>query len=182
MRGYGMALILGGTLLLGGGLTSLDAMGHRSGHGGHHGMMHHGGHHGHSLKRMLKALDLSAEQKAKAHELLFESRKQAIALGAELRVARLELRQALVQDEVDRAAIDALVDRIGQSQQKLLQQRVDMHLKMHAILTPEQRAKTRTLFMDHLLEGGGGAFHRGGGPKGASKDSHGQGKGHKRYH
>ena len=63
--------------------------------------------------RILKGLDLTDEQKASAREIMLAARKQAIPMRAELQVAQLELQELLVQDDVDRAAVDQHLDQIG---------------------------------------------------------------------
>lgn len=131
-----------------------DYDGHRM-----HGQRHHGRH----LMRILRGLDLTDEQKANAREMMMAARKQAIPMRAELQVAQLELQDLLVQDDVDRAAVDQHLDQIGQLRQKLMRHRVDTRLKLHAMLTPEQRAKARTAFMDHMVDGPPHGFHRQGG-------------------
>jgi periplasmic protein CpxP/Spy len=122
--------------------------------------MHGQRQHGRYLMRILKKLDLTDEQKANAREIMMAARKQAIPMRAELQVAQLELQDLLVQDDVDRAAVDQHLDQIGQLRQKLMQHRVATRLKLHAMLTPEQRAKARTAFIDHMVDGPPHGTHR----------------------
>lgn len=169
MIGIGLAI----ALMLGSGLAATASLAQGwGGHGGHH--MHGPRHHGRHLMRMLRGLDLTDEQKAKAREVMMGARKQAIPMRAELRVAQLELQDLLVQDEVDRAAVDQHIDQIGQLRQKLMRHRVDTRLKLHAMLTPEQRAKARTALMDHMTDGPQHGFHHRGGYGRGGRHGHGR--------
>lgn len=122
-------------------------------HGDDHGSRHHrfGRHHrgpGEHLARMQEALGLTEEQAGKMRELMLVARKNAIVLHAELRVAKLNLRDTMTRPEVDQAAVNQYVQQIGDTRQKLLRQRVDALVQAHALLTPEQRAKARALLLD----------------------------------
>lgn len=153
-----IGVVLAVALMLGSGLTATPSLARDWGdHDGHrmHGQRHHGQH----WMRILKELDLTDEQKAKAREIMMAARKQAIPMRAELQVAQLELQELLVQADVDRAAVDQHLDQIGQLRQKLMRHRVDTRLKLHAMLTPEQRAKAHTAFMDRMADGPPHGFH-----------------------
>jgi Spy/CpxP family protein refolding chaperone len=157
-----IGIVLAMALMLGSGLSATPSL--AQGWGGHdehrmHGQRHHGRH----LMRILRNLDLTDEQKTKVREVMMGAHKQAIPMRAELHVAKLELQELLVQDDIDRAAVDQHIDQIGQLQQKLMRHRIDTRLTVHAMLTPEQRGKARTAFMDHLTDGPQHESHRRGG-------------------
>jgi periplasmic protein CpxP/Spy len=155
-----IGIVLAVALMLGSGLAATPSLARDWGdHDGHrmHGQRHHGRH----WMRILRELDLTDEQKANAREIMIAARKQAIPMRAELQVAQLELQELLVQDDVDRAAVDQHLDQIGQLRQKLMRHRVDTRLKLHAMLTPEQRAKARTALIDRMVDGPPHGFHRG---------------------
>lgn len=154
-----IGVVLAVALMLGSGLAATPSLTRdRGDYDGHR--MHGQRHHGRYWTRILKGLDLTDEQKANAREIMIAARKQSIPMWAELHVAQLELQELLVQDDVDRAVVDQHLDQIGQLRQKLMRHRVDTRLKLHAMLTPEQRAKARTAFMDDMSDGPPHGFHR----------------------
>jgi periplasmic protein CpxP/Spy len=157
-----IGIVLAVALMLGSGLAATPSLARSWGdHDGHR--MHDQRHHGRHWMRLLRGLDLTDEQKANARDIIIAAHKQAILMRAELQVAQLELQERLVQDDVDRAAVDQHLDQLGQLRQKLMRHRVDTRLKLHAMLTPEQRAKARTALMDHMADGPPHGFHRRGG-------------------
>lgn len=154
-----IGVVLAVALMLGSGLAATPSLARDWGdYAGHrmHGQRHHGRH----WMRILRELDLTDEQTAKAREIMMAARKQTIPMRAELQVAQLALQDLLMQDDVDRTAVDQHLDQIGQLRQKLMRHRVDTRLKLHAMLTPEQRAKARTAFMDDMSDGPPHGFHR----------------------
>ena len=163
-----IALVVG--LLIGAGVLThalADDWGRRG-----HGMRGPGGF-GHGVMRMLRALDLSDEQQEEVGGVLMEGRKAAIIARAQLRVARMELHEALLQDSIDEAAIGKLKEQIKTLQGALLDNRVKMQQSISSVLTPEQRREARGMVMEWMSERGKGEFrhHRG----------H-HGRGHGRFH
>ncbi len=143
-------LVVAVILAVGGGFVAQRALAH--GRYGHGYAQHDGKHIGKRLQHMREALELSDAQVATARTMLLEARKQAIPLRAELRVARLELREIFSQESVDKAALESRVRRIGELRQQLFRHRVNTRLELRALLTPEQQAKARTLAMDHVFD------------------------------
>ncbi len=140
----------------------------RRGHG-----MHGGGRYGHGIMRMLRALDLSDEQRDEVGNTLLNARKTSIVVRAQLRVARMELHQALLQDEVDSAAVAKLANQIKTLQSELLDIRIQVQQAINNILTPEQRGKARTMFLERMGGRSEGRFHHGRGY---------YGRGYERFH
>jgi Spy/CpxP family protein refolding chaperone len=135
--------------------------------------MHGGSMFGHGIMRMLRVLDLSADQKAQVGSTLMAARKTAIVSRAQLRVARLELHEALLQDAIDEATIGKLKERIQTLQGDLLDNRIKVQQSISRILTPEQRSKARTRFLEWMGAGPEGRFHHGRGD---------DDRGHGRFH
>lgn len=109
--------------------------------------------------RMLRALDLSDDQKEQVGSALMTAHKTTIVSRAQLRVARLELHEALLQDAVDDAAVEKLKEQIKTLQGDLLDNRVNMQQSISGILTPEQRSRARTVFLEWMGDGAEGQFH-----------------------
>jgi len=101
-------------------------------------------------------LDLTDEQINNLKDIQYNFQKVAIGLRAELATSRLELRHLMMQDQSDQKQIANLVDKIGETQKKLLKQRVDRKLAMKAILTPEQFKKFMHMRGEGMMERMGG--------------------------
>ncbi len=173
-RVVGLTLVL--VFLVGVGVAATHTMADDRGRRGHRAMHMHGGKRfGHGMMRILRALDLSDEQKEKVGVALMATRKTSIVARAQLRVARMELYDALSQDAIDEAAVKQLRDQIATLQGELLDARIAVHRSIHGILTPEQRSKARNMFLEHLGDASGGRFHGGG-------KGHHDGRGHGRFH
>ena len=93
------------------------------------------------MDRMKEQLELSDEQVQKIRGILREARKQSIKVRANLRVARIELREFVTQEKVDKSKIDAKLGQIGEFRQQRLRLRTDVVLQTREVLTPEQRVK-----------------------------------------
>ncbi|WP_089943035.1 Spy/CpxP family protein refolding chaperone [Candidatus Entotheonella palauensis] len=169
-RVISLTLVLG--LLMGAGVLTYalaDDWGRgRRGHGMHGGKMF-----GHGIMRMLRTLDLSDDQKEKVSSALMTARKTAIVSRAQIRVARMELHEALLQDSIDEAAIGKLKEQIKTLQGDLLDNRISVQQSISSVLTPEQRSKARTMFLERMSDKSEGSFHHG--------RSY-YGRGHGRYH
>jgi Spy/CpxP family protein refolding chaperone len=112
------------------------------------------------MKTMDK-LDLTDEQSNSLKDIQYNFQKTVIGLRADMQSSRLELRHLMMQDKSDQKAIANLVDKIGETQKKLLKQQVDRKLAMKAILTPDQFKKFMQMRGDRM-EGrmGGGKGER----------------------
>ena len=110
---------------------ALPAQAHRGpGPGAHHEM--HGG------MRMLRGLDLTAEQREQARKI-FEEQAPAFKERANaLRAAHEALRRAAVDPNAD---VRALADAVGKAHADAAVQRVETMRRVTALLTPEQRQK-----------------------------------------
>ena len=170
-RVISIALVVG--LLIGAGVLThalADDWGRRG-----HGMR--GKHGGHGMMRMLRALDLSDEQEDQVRSALMEARKVSIVSRAQLRVARMELHEALLQDSIDAAAVEQLKAQVKTLQGALLDNRVKAQQAISSVLTPEQRQEARSMVLEWMSERGKGKFHH---RRGHHRRGHGDG--HDRYH
>lgn len=84
-------------------------------------------------------LQLSKEQRAQITEIRSAKQKQTIDLRADLDKLRLDLREQMRADKPNRKAIDATLAEMNVKRAAIQQIHVDQHLKVRAILTPEQR-------------------------------------------
>jgi Spy/CpxP family protein refolding chaperone len=95
----------------------------------------------HHLARVLDGLNLDEQQKKATGEIRSSIKKDTIRKMADISIARLELRDLLLQDPPDMKAVETKVKQIGSL-------RTEMHLShikalemIKAKLTPEQRKK-----------------------------------------
>ena len=89
----------------------------------------------------LEALKLSDLQKSKIAALRDAERRKAIRLEAEVRLAEMDL-----EDAIDAGIeVDPLVERVADLRGQLLGARTAMRVAVRALLTPEQRARLRSL-------------------------------------
>lgn len=110
------------------------------------------------LAVMREVLGLTDDQVIKIKDIFSEGGKARIQARAEIRVARLEMRQLMRNDNVDRAAVDRKIKEISSLREKLMRNRIETRLKIRAVLTPEQRKKARAMTPFSFR---GGFGHRG---------------------
>jgi len=86
-------------------------------------------------------LKLTDAQKTKIAALRSEERRKSIRLEADARIAEMDL-----EDAIDSGAdVAPLVARVADLRGQLLAARTEMRVAVRALLTPEQRAKLKTL-------------------------------------
>lgn len=110
------------------------------------GAGHAPGHEGPLISLMLDMKDqlgLSLQQEQALRDLRAAFEKEAIQRGAEVRVAEVELREALAQDQVDLGRAETLVRKIAGLRAELRLARLRALEKGKAVLTPAQLAKFR---------------------------------------
>lgn len=167
-------------------LPSLADEGHgRRMHGGH-GQAEQEDHGGHYLKHLLKhteEIGLTPEQVGKLKTMQLDFKRTEARTEADIKIAHLELR-ALVEDEqADLSAIKAKVNQLKYAEGSLMLAAIKAKRDGMALLTPEQREKDRAhreqmkseRAAEH--EGGMGGMGRGGmsgmGHGGMGGDGHG---------
>jgi Spy/CpxP family protein refolding chaperone len=95
------------------------------------------------VRQQLEEAGLSAEQIEQLRKIRADEQKASLRMRAELKVARLELRELLDATAVDPAAIEARMKRIGELEAALLKARVDARLAVRGVMTPEQHEKVK---------------------------------------
>jgi len=86
-------------------------------------------------------LNLTAQQKQKIDQLHEAAAKQAEPLHKELAAKMKEMQSLWAADKPDRAAIERKHNEMAAINSKLWGIHIDTRLQIHALLTPEQRAK-----------------------------------------
>jgi len=101
--------------------------------------MHHGRHN--RLWKAIKQLDLTAEQKTAIHEIWSTLVKDMIQKRADIKIAKIELRERLRKDSVDMAGVEAQLKKIEGLKTAMIINAIKAHEKIKSKLTPDQRIK-----------------------------------------
>lgn len=96
-------------------------------------------------KRVKAKIELTQEQKEKMRDTRLNFQKQNIRLKADLKIAGLELRSLMADEEADKAKIYQKIEEISALRTKLAKSRVDQKMAIRDILTKEQRDKLKEL-------------------------------------
>jgi len=83
-------------------------------------------------------IGLSSEQKIKIRTLALEGKKEQIRLSSDLKIAHLELRELMQQDNLDKAKINKKLDEIGALRTKLQKAKFERKMALREVLTKEQ--------------------------------------------
>lgn len=132
-------------------LTLAGAQGH-----GEHCGTEKGHGKGYAMKAKFELLDLSTEQRETINAIRVDTEKEIIRLKADIELKRIDLEQEFKADEPNRTRIMKLLEDITDVQLTVKKARADAHLKIHGILTPEQReelkAPARTVIKKKIIE------------------------------
>jgi Spy/CpxP family protein refolding chaperone len=91
----------------------------------------------------LERAGVTAAQRAKIEALHDDAMRRRIRLGADVRIAELDLRKEIESDAPDTGAVEAAIERVGQLRTAMHKAHVMEMLAVRAVLTPEQRAKLK---------------------------------------
>jgi len=89
--------------------------------------------------KILKKLNLTAEQKKDADRIKVDLDKQLITQKAKIETARLELREICMADSPDKSDIEKKISDIADLEAQAHMIRVDSWFAINTILTPEQQ-------------------------------------------
>jgi Spy/CpxP family protein refolding chaperone len=90
---------------------------------------------------MLEGLDLTAEQQAKLADIQERQARQAIGIGADLRLAAMDLQKLVRAEAPDREKINAQIDKMAQLRVQMQKSRIATLLEVRSLLTPDQLKK-----------------------------------------
>lgn len=100
---------------------------------------------------MLKTLNLTAEQQEKVDAIHGKLARQMVQVEADVRIAEMDMQQLMSAETLDKARIDAQIDRVSQLRAGMQKSRIATLFEIRALLTPEQLKK----FSVGPLMGGG---------------------------
>jgi len=118
----------------------------------------------HRLQRMAEVLGLSAEQQSQIQAIIQDERETVAPLEEKLQASRQELRAATQAENFDETAVRSIAAGQAATRTEMIVARARMQNRIHAILTPEQRAQAEKL--RPLLHEGRGHRGRDFGPDG----------------
>jgi hypothetical protein len=94
-------------------------------------------------KRVKAGLELTSEQKDRIMETRLNFQKDKIKLKADMKIAQLELKSLMREDELNKSEIYRKIDYIGDIKTQLAKNRVDQRMAIRDILTQEQLDKLK---------------------------------------
>ncbi|MEW6511544.1 MAG: Spy/CpxP family protein refolding chaperone [Bacteroidota bacterium] len=97
---------------------------------------------------MFERLNLTDQQKSDVRKLHADMERAAVKTQASIRLARIDLRQLLGADKLDRTAIEKKVKEISGLQQEVKSALIDHLFAVYALLTPEQQK----IFKEHMAQ------------------------------
>jgi Spy/CpxP family protein refolding chaperone len=101
-------------------------------------------------EEVLKDLNLTKEQKEKIETIRRKIEKENIALRAELKIKKIELKEMLDDSTIKEKEIFKKIEEIGEIEKKILKNRISGILELRKVLTPEQIEKLKE---HHRLKG-----------------------------
>ena len=106
------------------------------------------------VARLFMKLDLNDSQKTAIREIWESTAKDMIKKKADIKIARLELREMLRKEPVNMRAIESQVKKIEGLRASMMLDRIKSREEIKAKLTPEQREKFKELVRDSIMQGG----------------------------
>lgn len=93
------------------------------------------------MKQGLEMLDLTPEQTEKIDAIKVATEKKVIPVKSDIELKRLDLEKEMKADTPDRKRIMMLVKDIHALELEIKQAKIEQHLDIRGVLTPEQRAE-----------------------------------------
>jgi Spy/CpxP family protein refolding chaperone len=107
---------------------------------------HYGRHH--QMWHLLMKLDLNDKQKKEIWEIKNSMVKNMIRKKADLRIARVELRELLHKEPVDMTAVESQVKKMENLRSSMILDTIKARQEIKSKLTPEQRKKLKELIQN----------------------------------
>ncbi|MGH7451408.1 MAG: Spy/CpxP family protein refolding chaperone, partial [bacterium] len=96
-------------------------------------------------KPMFEELGLTDQQKEQIRQARLDARKKNIDVEAKQKLARIELHELMGADTPDQSKINAKISELSKLHETLMRNRIESHLAVQKVLTPEQRKKAKEL-------------------------------------
>lgn len=115
-------------------------------------------------KPMFEELGLTDQQREQIRQVMLDTRKKNIDVEAKQKLARIELHELMGADTPDQSKINAKISELSKLHETLMRTRIESHLAVQKVLTPDQRKKAKELRPMMRERRGGFRHFQGGGP------------------
>ena len=119
---------------------------------------HYGRHH--QMWSILMKLDLDATQEKEIREIRSSMMKNMIRKKADLKIARLELRELLHTDPVDMTTVESQVNKMESLRTSMILDSIKARQEIKSKLTPDQRKKLKELTRNSWQEPHKSVIHK----------------------
>jgi|GEM_PF-3155990 len=97
------------------------------------------------LRHALKQIDLTESQKTAIHQIRISLKKDVIMKRADLKIAKLELREQLHKEPVDMSTVESQVKKLEGLKTAMILNAIKAREEIRSTLTPEQRKRLAEL-------------------------------------
>jgi Spy/CpxP family protein refolding chaperone len=94
-------------------------------------------------REMMQKLNLTDQQQVQMRKLHADLEKKNIQTSAKIRLARIDMRELMLADKPDRAALEKKLREITDLQHQMKLDRLEHMLAVNGLLTPEQQKSWR---------------------------------------
>jgi len=108
-------------------------------------MMNRADRQGQNHQRMMTQLNLTEEQKTQVEEIHLNGQKGMIPLRNNIQEKNAQLRTLKMSDDYDSAAVNTLIEEIGELRTAMMTMRTGHQQQIREVLTEEQRIKFDTM-------------------------------------
>lgn len=112
------------------------------------------------FKRALEGLGLTPDQEKKLREIHSEHRREIMNLQGDIRASVLAIQEEFKKEKSDEKKIDSHIDRLAESQKKLMKIRSEQMLKSKSVLTSGQFKKLADKLDKAKMKMRNGFWHR----------------------
>ena len=103
---------------------------------------------------MFKSLNLTDDQYERLYAIKRESMGQMAGKMGTMATLNMDLKDALLQPDLDKSKIQSVQDKINALKSDMANMRLNHHINMLAVLTPEQRKELRLAMIKSSASGG----------------------------
>lgn len=103
---------------------------------------------------MFKSLNLTDDQYEKLYTIKRESMGQMAGKMGSMATLHMDLKDALLQSDLDKSKIQSVQDKINALKSDMANMRLNQHINMLGVLTPEQRKELRLAMIKSSASGG----------------------------
>lgn len=113
---------------------------------------------------LTEELDLTKAQIKQIKKIKIRYQKETLPIKTRIQELKIELKEALIEDELNKIVIKSILNRINKQEGKIKEKGVDRLFEITDIMTPEQVSKMKDLHLFNKFLGGrtyDKPYHRG---------------------